>query len=76
MKLFKKYLKQNLMGILLFLIFTVIFGIVFFLYNITLKAVFYPAVLCAVVGLGFLIFDYINVLKKHNKLSEINKLTS
>ena len=76
MKLFKNYLKQNLKGILLFLIFTVIFGIVFFLYKITLKAVFYPAVLCAVVGLGFLIFDYISVLKKHKKLSEINKLTS
>ena len=76
MKLFKKYLKQNLKGILLFLIFTFIFGIVFFLYKITLKAVFYPAILCAVVGIAFLIFDYLSVLKKHKKLSEIDKLTS
>lgn len=76
MKLFKKYLKQNLKGILLFLIFTVIFGIVFFLYKITLKAVFYPAILCAVVGIAFLIFDYLSVLKNHKKLSEIDKLTS
>ena len=76
MKLFKKYLKQNLKGILLFIIFTVIFGIVFFLYKITLKAVFYPAILCAVVGIAFLTFDYLSVLKKHKKLSEIDKLTS
>lgn len=76
MKLFFEYLKQRRSGIILFLIFSIIFSVVFVLYNITFKAVLYPFLLCLAIGVVFFIFDFLSVKKKHEKLCEIRHLTS
>lgn len=76
MKLFFEYLKQRRSGIILFLIFSIVFSVVFVLYNITFKAVLYPFLLCLAIGVVFFIFDFLSVKKKHEKLCEIRHLTS
>lgn len=76
MKLFYNYLKQKRSGILLFLIFSVVFAVVFILYRISFKAILYPLILCIVIGLIFLLFDFGSVKKKHRMLCEIQRLTS
>lgn len=76
MKLFLNYLKQRRNDILLFLIFSFVFALVFFLYKISLEAVLYPLLLCVAIGIVFLIFDFRSVKKKHEKLCEIQQLTS
>ena len=76
MTLFKIYLKQNLKWISLFLIFTAVFAAVFFLYNITLRAVIYPFFLCVTIGISALIIDFRSVKKKHEQLCYIQQLTS
>ncbi len=53
MKLFFEYLKQRRSGIILFLIFSIVFSVVFVLYNITFKAVLYPFLLCLAIGVVF-----------------------
>lgn len=76
MELLKKYIKQNMGAIVLFLIFCLIFAILFILYNITLKAVLYPALLCFIFGLVYAVIDFSKVRKKHKKMCDIQKLTS
>lgn len=63
-------------AIVLFLIFCLIFAILFILYNITLKAVLYPALLCFIFGLVYAVIDFSKVRKKHKKMCDIQKLTS
>ena len=76
MKLFFEYLKQRRNGIVLFLIFSFVFALVFFLYKISFGAVLYPLILCVAIGIVFLAFDFRSVKKKHEKLCEIQQLTS
>ena len=76
MKLFKDYLKQNRKGILLYFVFCIVFSIVFILYGITFQAILYPTVLCLLIGLMFFMLDFRQVRKKHEKLCEIQRLTS
>lgn len=76
MKLFKDYLKQKRNGIILFAVFCVIFAVIFILYKISLKAVVYPAALCAVVGAVYITLDFNRVKKRHEKMCDIQKLTS
>lgn len=76
MKLFFDYLKQRRNGIILFLIFSFIFALVFFLYKISFEAILYPLILCIAIGIVFFIFDFRSVKKKHEKLCEIQQLTS
>lgn len=76
MNLFKDYLKQKRNGIILFSVFCVIFAIIFILYKITLEAVTYPAALCVAVGAVYIIIDFNRAKKKHEKMCDIQKLTS
>lgn len=76
MKLFGKYLKQKSKEIILFLIFCLVFGVIFALYGLTLKAVTYPTALCALIGLVYIALDFRSEKKKHDKLCEIQDLTS
>lgn len=46
------------------------------LYRLPLQAVLYPAVLCFLVGLGFAVWDYCRVMKRHRALSEPGSLTA
>jgi len=76
MKLFKDYLKQKKNGIILFSVFCIVFAVIFILYNITLKAVIYPAALCIAGGAVYIILDFSKTKKRHEKMCDIQKLTS
>lgn len=76
MKLFFEYLWQRRNGIILFLLFTLVFALVFILYKISFTAVLYPFLLCIIIGIIFFIFDFRSVKKKHEKFCEIRQLTS
>ena len=69
---FLRYLNEKKLAILLFLCFAVIFAAVFALYALPLAAVLYPALLCAVVGAGYFLFDCRRAWVKHKTLSRIS----
>ncbi len=76
MQLFGAYIKSRRGVIFAFLLFTAIFAVSFALYRLPLKAVLYPAALCAVSGAAFIIADWTRVRHRHAKLTEIHDLIS
>lgn len=76
MSLFPKYIKEHGRVILLFLLFTVTFAVVFAMYHLPLEAVIYPSLLCLLFGILFIIFDFYRAAKKHKELTRISKLTA
>lgn len=72
MRLIVLYLKQRKRGILFFILCTVIFSGTFFLYNLPVQAVIYPAVICGILGAGFILWDMRGVKIKHKKLKKIS----
>lgn len=76
MQFLKMYIQKRLVCIFVFLLFTAIFLCAFFLYDLPLGAVIYPAVVCIVLGLIFLFFDIRRAATKHNKLLRLSHLTS
>ena len=76
MKLFLLYLSQIRKGILLYLTFGIIFAITFLLYHLPLEAVLYPAGLCVIVGVGYIIQGYMHIRRRHNELQELHKVTA
>ena len=76
MALFFAYIKQHRKGIAAFLLFCAVFGFSFFLYRFPLRAVLYPALICAVLGLVFLGVDLAQRKRRHRQLSEIKKLSA
>lgn len=75
MKLWMMYLKQRRRGILAGMLFCGIFVISFALYQLPMKAVWYPAVLCLSLGILFVLLDFRRVKRKHILLTEIQELT-
>lgn len=71
MDFYKRYLRQHRKGILVFLLFCMIFLIVFALYRIPVGAVLYPVLLCSLLGVFFLAEDYVRAQKKHESLREL-----
>lgn len=76
MKLFRMYIKQRKRGIAALFLFCILFAVSFLLYHLPLEAVIYPAVLCALLGMIFILIDFERVRKKHLKLLEIQNLTA
>lgn len=74
MKLWMTYLKQRRRGILAGILFCGIFTISFALYRLPVKAVWYPTLLCVVLGLLFAILDIQRAKKKHRLLTEIQEI--
>ncbi len=72
---FSKYLYSKKKIILLFLIFIVIFLTIFFLCNIPFMALVYPIILCIIVGIVFMIFDYKKENEKYKTLENIKTLS-
>lgn len=66
------YLKQRKRGTLFFVLCTAIFCGTFFLYGLPVQAVIYPAIICAVLGAGFVFWDICEVKLKHKKLKKIS----
>ena len=74
MSLFLVYIKQNRKLLAALVLFAAVFSVSFVLYRLPLKAVLYPAALCAVFGLVFAVADFFQKARKHAQLSEIKKL--
>lgn len=76
MKFLFMYLGKRKKSLLVFFLFVIIFGGVFFLYSLPLKAVLYPMLICAIIGGIILFLDYKKAYTKHKRLTEIEKLNS
>lgn len=75
LKFFLSYFKQRRIEIITFLVFVLVFLCVFALYKITLKAVIYPALICAFLGAVLLYFDYKKAYDRHKRLVKIQQMT-
>ena len=74
MKLFLKYIRQRWRGIASGAVFVLIFFVSFWLYHLPVEAVMYPAVLCVLLGILLMIFDFRHVKQKHRVLESIQSL--
>lgn len=76
MRFFFRYLRQRYKGILVFLLFCVIFAVVFALYHLPLGAVIYPSALCAALGILLLALDCRAAYRKHCRLCTLKGLSA
>ena len=76
MKFFAAYLKQRRMGIAVFILCCLIFLCAFALYHLPTGAVWYPALVCALLGALFLGFDIQRAYRKHRRLLEMQRLSA
>lgn len=76
MKFLFMYLGKRKKSLLVFFLFVIVFGGVFFLYSLPLKAVLYPMLICVIIGGIILFLDYKKAYSKHKRLTEIEKLNS
>ena len=74
MTLLLVYIKQHRRLLAALALFAAVFSASFALYRLPLKAVLYPAALCAVFGLVFAVADFSRKKSKHGQLREIKKL--
>lgn len=75
MNLFFKYLKQHWRLYAALVSFCVIFLTTFMLYHLPIKAVIYPSLLCAVLGLVFLVIDFRRTKHDYDLLTSIHSIT-
>ena len=75
MKLWMQYIKQRRRGILAGVLFCMIFTISFVLYQLPVKAVWYPAILCFALGILFIFLDFRRAKQKHELLSGMQEFT-
>lgn len=75
MKLFLQYLKQRKSIFIVSAVFCVIFAVSFLLYHLPIGAVVYPALLCVVLGLLIVFFDFLQIKQKHETLQTIRSIT-
>lgn len=76
MALFWKYLGQQAKAIFMMGLFSVIFAVTFWQFHLPVEAVFYPTLLCAVLGGLFVAIDYSKARRKHAVLSRACLLTA
>lgn len=76
MELLRAYLKQYKYTAFAFVLFTAVFAVSFALFHLPLKAVMYPAALCALFAAVLLAAGYGRMLKRHETLCGIKKLTA
>ena len=67
-RLFFRYLRSRRVVLAAFLLFAALFAVSFRLYHLPVKAVWYPAALCLVLGLGLLLLDFRAVRARHETL--------
>ena len=67
-RLFFRYLRSRRMVLAAFLLFSALFAVSFWLYHLPIRAVWYPAALCLVLGLGLLLLDFRAVRVRHETL--------
>lgn len=65
------YIKQNIKVVFLFIVFALVFGMVFSLYNLEIEAIYYSVMLCSFIGLIYICINFINYYKKHIQLYKL-----
>lgn len=75
MKLFFQYIRQRRRSFTVGFLFLMIFSVSFWLYHLPFAAIWYPAMLCGLVGIIFLIADFNRAKRKHKNLEQIRSLT-
>ena len=73
MSFYRMYLRQHRRLILIFLLFCAVFLTVFALYRLPAGAVYYPVLICAVLGAFFLAADLRRARRKHERLLELRR---
>lgn len=73
MKFLRNYFKQRFGVIVIMLLFAGVFALVFALFSLPMKAVYYPFLVCGVMGVVILAADMARVYKKHRSLEEIKR---
>ncbi len=76
LKLLRAYLHWRRKTIYVFLIFSAVFFVTFYLYRLPAAAVLYPVLICFVLGAGFAAADFLRVRHRHMKLAAMEKLTA
>lgn len=69
-RLVGSYLRSKARGLSLMCLFTVIFAIILYLYEANADAVLYAAVLCAVIGAIYAVFDFLRFRRRVRALEE------
>ena len=75
MKLFLQYLKQRRRIFIVGIVFCIIFAASFLLYHLPIGAVIYPTLLCVVLGILIMVFDFLGVRREHEALQTIRSIT-
>lgn len=70
------YFRQRRKGIFVFCLFCLVFLCAFLLYHLPAGAVLYPAFVCTMLGLLFLIWDMRRARQRHQRLEELSRLPS
>lgn len=76
MKLFFAYIRERQKEMIALVLFGAIFAVSFLLYHLPIGAVGYPALLCLLFGIIFVIIDFIHVRARHEQLCEIREMTA
>ncbi len=66
-----QFLHGRLCPMLLFAVFIAIYVLVFALFGVPLRAIVYPTLLCALVGTGYLLYEFVSAKSRHDVLSRI-----
>lgn len=73
MKLWRAYLRQHRLTVLMLVLFTGLFAVSFALYGLPLAAVAYPAGLCALAGAGMAVWDFRRAARRHRELERLRQ---
>ncbi|MBQ0084517.1 MAG: sensor histidine kinase [Clostridiales bacterium] len=67
MKLFLKFLNEKRNTIIIFFFFLAVYCAALILYRMPIESIVYPAVICVIFGILFLIFDFLRTKKRHRE---------
>lgn len=73
MKLWRAYLRQHRLTVLMLVLFTGLFAVSFALYDLPLAAVAYPAGLCALAGAGMAVWDFRQAARRHKEMEQLRQ---
>lgn len=76
MQFFLSYLKEKRKELFLFFLFCIIFLLSFLLYHLPAAAVIYPASVCLILFILFLLWDCRKACHKHRRLEEMQSLSA
>lgn len=71
MQLLWEYFKSRIPTIAAFSLFSIVFGLVFAFYRITLQAVYYPVLICIFFAALFAVPDFLRFRRKHRQLTRL-----